>query len=216
MPGSTIPERVEYFAGLIRMAYEDLGTPASERVPGEFQRALWMHKDKNFPEVHAKFVHTKHLVYATELVLGSLDRSGDEAKYRFMAVQSTARMYRIWDEQGMSLAPETTQELVQLARRVIVATVWLARRARSRGEFLYNLTMKLHYHLHIAQKSKLNPRWTSTPLDEDFVGRIGAIIVSTARSFGPSRGVHAIMDMYLRMMLALVQTDFRVKWTVGM
>jgi hypothetical protein len=217
LPGGTVGERVEFLGELIRTAYEDIGTTPSERLPDEFARTLWK-SGPGYPELNTKFAITKHLIHATAAVLESLDNSTEQAQYRLMAVKNTSRMHDVVDREGLVMTQAGLQELEEAVTRLVAATIWLANDARARGIERYNVTMKLHDHIHIAQDARstlINPRFTSTPLDEDFVGRVGKIVFSCVKRNGVSRATPRIIETLLRLILARSQTAWKVKWSVG-
>jgi hypothetical protein len=216
LPGETVDARVEYLGRLLRMAYDDLETVGSERLNVPFRRKLWL--TDRFPEFHAKFGIVKHLIFATRIVLEDLGAETDEAIFRLTAVRSTARMLEIVDESPMFMEETALRDLQEETEKAMAATVWLGNATRARGEYLFNITMKLHWYFHIvedARKTKINPKYFSTPLDEDFVGRIAAVVRACARKNGPSRAAPQILRMYLRLVFARAQSSFKAKWTVG-
>ena len=132
-----------------------------------------------------------------------------------MAVRATVKLYDTMDANPLVIGEEAMRDLEEAALRKVVSSVWLSAESRRQGDFYFSATMKLRYHIHIAQaarRSKINPKYVSTALDEDFVGRV----LACAKSLGPARCTKQVLEKYLRMVLTRSQTDFKAKWTVGM
>ena len=136
-----------------------------------------------------------------------------------MAVRATVKLYDTMDANPLVIGEEAMRDLEEAVLRKVVSSAWLSAESRRQGDFYFSATMKLHYHIHIAQaarRSKINPKNVSTALDEDFVGRMSAVVRACAKSLGPARCTKQVLEKYLRMVLTRSQTDFKAKWTVGM
>ncbi len=213
LPGGTIDERVMGLGLRIRNAYAYLKTPSSERVP-YFSRKLW--DARQYPELNTKAAITKHLLFATDHVLTALDLPGEDAKLMRVAVRSSVQMYKVIDSQPMRMAPREIEMFKASTLKVCQATVSLSQRAQENGDFLFLVTMKLHYYIHIAQQAEyINPKYSAVLGDEDYVGRISKLVFACSKGRGPTRCAGEVMSTYLRLMMGRLYSKFKSKWSVG-
>ena len=129
-------------------------------------------------------------------------------------------MHDTLDAEPLYLSQTAKDDVRTNVIRLVAATVHLGNEARGRGEYLFNITIKLHMLVHIGVHltEKVNPNRVATPMDEGYMGRMAKVILAAAKANGPARCTTTVMQNYLRMLWC--RTGNRLgavaKWSVGM
>ena len=177
---------------LVLDAYEEIGTPVSERVGELPWSKLCKRKTANpseFPMLHIKGAQAKHLLPAVTLVCekkASMGIPDNKTKLRLDKRENTSRFFQILEEHHLFLPEDAAKELLTCTTSALLSYCGLSRMAIQSGRRLYNVVPKHHYWYHAAVQANFqNPRCGWVFKDEDYVGRVARIAHSC------TFGVHA-------------------------
>ena len=132
-----------------------------------------------------KAAATKQLVGFVVELAREYNSGSEHDLHRKRAVELLADFSGVLDGGGTILTQREAASLHAIVFKFLKHYAWLAQEATAQGSFAWAVQPKHHYMAHLGlQQSVLNPKNTSTFLDESLVGRVCAVFAASLD--GPS------------------------------
>ena len=209
----------------LKIFYDELGAPASQRIPD--LRRKQFETSKGFPEMSGKAAHMRHLVPALlrllDFVACSEEGYENETKYndtfreivqhRKFCLQHLNEYYMIIKKRGRYLSRSMADKVVDAVSKSTEHYAMLATLAREHvGCLMYNIVPKTHLVHHIAEAAVYeNPKHSWVYMEEDFIGRVCKMARHAALGAGGARLTKGLMNKYLR--LIYVRLHYKHNWS---
>jgi len=207
--GDTVEERVESLAVHMAAAYHDLAIGVSEQPQGGVRRKNWSkassgRKPDSYCELMQKAGVIKNvlpvLLYIVDKVVGvelpdHMAQYRDLLLYRRLILAGACAMHEVCEQCGQFFTPTEVARFVRAVDNIIAAKIYLNTYYRTRGAYLFNLTIKVHYLLHLKEivvETHMNPRFFWVARDEDYISRVALVIKSCMKAGGATRSSKGI------------------------
>ena len=197
--GRNVPQRLQRVWGRIRELYVEFG--ATNRL-NNLRHSMFV-KTGKFSELSARAAEIRSLVP----ILGQIcqeeleERPTVDKAHRFLVMRSLTSVYAILDRNGFQLTEQDKEGLKKNAWRVARHFRVLAKAAMGRGLLRWQLTIKMHFFLHLLDQAKsLNPRYGWTYQYENFVQKILRVSRACAKGTPPHKTGPSIMSKYRSVM----------------
>lgn len=175
-------------AQMLAAAWEQIQAALRQLGPGDRMAHLFlsMFSDpekpwQEAPSLHAHAAEIRHLVPAMAAVAASRQSSQVDLHVA-LSLQHLAKFYHICSVQPIIMTAEGAAEAELNLRRCLQHYSWLHKHHQACNMACrFRLFPKFHFAIHIAQFCRfINPSWTWTYKNEDFVGRIATLCHSVS------------------------------------
>ena len=177
----------------LRGAYESLGTSAGEQLTySDFHDIFSKRRSPHpttYPTLGTKGAVCRHCAPALKLVVQKLCRSLLEWADTQLLLESLSDFYENLAVNDLVLPFDHAIAMHNQLAQIGVLHQALCLRCAQIGRLYFYVTEKAHYYLqHIAidiALTHVNPRLHWTYSDEDYMGRVGQVLLSCLRARGP-------------------------------